>query len=113
DFGTTDMVLCLLCALSAFIAVTYFAGLGRGRAAALCAGVDFYVGRRRWESRGNLWFWCALSLILILQFIVIGFVPFGGESMPVFGLLPAGLVIYLVDECIIFLFKRGLGHSRK
>jgi hypothetical protein len=33
--------------------------------------------------------------------------------MPVLGLGPAGLVIYLVDEGLVFLFKRALGTSRE
>ena len=113
DFGRRDMFLCLLCALSTFVAVAALAGVGRGRAAALCAGVDFTVAKLRWESRRNPWFWCAISLILILQVTVISFVPFGGESMPVYGLVPAGLVVYLVNESIILLFTKGLGNSGK
>ena len=113
QFGRREMFFCLLCALCLFAAVAYFAGLGRGRAAGLCAGVAFAVVKLRWESREHLWFWSAISLSLTLQAIVIARVPFGGESMPVAGLLPAGLVIYLADECILFLFKRGLGGSGK
>ena len=101
------MFFCILCALSVFIVVGYFAGLGRGRAAALCAGVDFAVVRLRWESRGKLRFWHAISLILLLQVMMIVFVPFGSKSMPVYGLMPAGLVLYLLDEGIIFVFLLG------
>jgi hypothetical protein len=54
-----------------------------------------------------------MSLILLVQVIVIGLVAFGGESMPVYGLVPAGFVIYLVDEFIIFLFRRGVSSSAK
>jgi hypothetical protein len=39
QFGRRDMFFYLLCSLSVFWAVVYFAGLGRGRAAGLCAGV--------------------------------------------------------------------------
>lgn len=54
----------------------------------------------------DLVIWCAILLILLVQII-------GDESMPVTGLLPTGLVIYLVDECIIFLFRKGFGNSHK
>jgi len=50
DFGSRDMFLCLLVAISVFIVVAYFAGLGRGRAAGLCAGAGFLVVRIRWKS---------------------------------------------------------------
>ena len=107
QFGRGDMLLGVLCAISVFVAVTLISDLGRGRAAALCAGVDFAVAKLRWESRRRPGFWFAISLILLLQMVVIAFVRFGGETMPVYGLLPAGLVVYLVDECIMFTFNRG------
>lgn len=106
------MFFCLLCSLSVFVAVAYFAGLGRGRAAGLCAGVAFAVAKLRWGSRENLWFWSAISLSLILQAIVIAFVPFGGESMPVTGLVPAGLVIYLVAALPVAHLQMANGRCR-
>jgi len=112
-FGRIDMFFCILCALSAFLAVAHFTDVGRGRAAALCAGVDFAVLKLRWGPRGNLGLLCSASLILLVQVIVIAFVPFGSESMPVYGLVPAGVVVYLVDECIIFLLRKGFGTRPK
>ena len=112
-FGRVDMFLCILCAFIAFVAVAHFMDVGRGRAAGLCAGVAFAVVRIRWSPRENLWLLCSASLILLVQIIVIVFVPFGGESMPVYGLMPAGLIVYLVDECIIFLLRKGIGTRPK
>ena len=51
-------------------------------------------------------FWLAIALILLLQTTVIVTFPFGSDSMPVYGLVPIGLIVYLIDECIIFLVKR-------
>jgi hypothetical protein len=93
--------------------VIHFADLGRGRAAGVCILVDAIVMKVRWNFRGKLAFWCAISLILLVQIAVIAFVPFGGQSMPVYGLLPAALVVCLVDEGIVFLFTRGFGFSPK
>ena len=36
--------------------------------------------------------------------MVILLVPFGDESLPAYGLIPAALVIYLFDVCIIWVF---------
>jgi hypothetical protein len=106
EFGRLYMVLCILCALSVFAAVGYVADVGRGRAAGLCAGIDFAVIRLRSQSRGDMRFWLAIALILLLQTTVIVTFPFGSDSMPVYGLVPIGLIVYLIDECIIFLVKR-------
>lgn len=105
--GGRGVLFCILCALPILLIVAHFAGLGRGRAAGLCTAVDILVMMLRWESKGKLWFWCAVSLILFVQVMAIVFIPFGDESMPAYALLPAALVIYLFDECIIFLFGRG------
>lgn len=106
QFTGSDMFVCLLVALSVFAFVAYFAGLGRGRVAGLCAGVDFAVVRLRWHLNQNLRFWIAITLILFVQAAIVVAFPFGPESMPVYGLLPAGLVIYLFDEGVILLLRK-------
>ncbi len=111
-FGNRGAILSVLSAIPVFLVVAHFAGFGRGRAAALCMAVDVAVVKLRWDSRGKLWFWCAISLMLLIQAVMVGFVPLGDESLPAYGLVPAAVVIYLVDECIIFLFKRGFGTRR-
>jgi hypothetical protein len=40
----------------------------------------------------------------VIQAVVIFLVPFGDESLPAYGLLPAALMIYLIDEGVIYLF---------
>lgn len=97
-------LLCLLCGLPVFMIVAHFAGGGRGRAAGLCVAVDALVVVLRRESRRKLRFWFAISLILLIQTMVILLVPFGDESLPAYGLIPAALVIYLFDVCIIWVF---------
>ena len=96
--------LCLLCGLPVFLIVANFAGVGRGRAAGLCAAVDSLVVVLRHGSREKLRLWSAIALILLIQTMVIVLVPFGDESLPAYALLPAALVIYLFDEGIIYLF---------
>jgi hypothetical protein len=98
--------LCLLFGIPVDLLVSHFAGVGRGRAAGLCVAVDALVMVLRRGSSGRLRFWLAISLILLIQTVVIFFVPFGDESLPAYGLLPAALVIYLIDEGIIYLFGR-------
>src|SRR6202789_3994194 len=97
-------LLCLLCGIPVDLIVSHFAGDGRGRAAGLCVGVDAVVVALRPSSRGKLGFWLAMLLIVLIQALVILFVPFGDQSLPAYGLLPAALVIYLVDEGIIYGF---------
>ena len=97
-------LLCLLCGIPVDLIVSHFAGNGRGRAAGLCVGVDAVVVVLRRNSRGKLRFWLALLLIALIQTVVILLVPFGDQSLPAYGLLPAALVIYLIDEGIIYLF---------
>jgi hypothetical protein len=101
--------LCLLLGIPVLLVVSHFAGLGSGRAAGLCVSVDALVAGLRWRSTQKLRILCALFLILVLQAIVIGVVPFGDESMPGITLLAPALVIYLFDECVIFLFRLGRG----
>ncbi|WP_263409381.1 hypothetical protein [Terriglobus tenax] len=97
-------LLCLLCGIPVFMIVAHFAGWGRGRAAGVCVAVDALVMVLRWEARRMLRFWLAILLILLIQMMVIFLVPFGDQSLPAYGLLPAALGIYLVDEGIIYLF---------
>jgi hypothetical protein len=97
-------LLCLLCGIPVDLIVSHFAGDGRGRAAGLCVAVDAVVVVLRRNSRGKLAFWLALLLIVLVQTVVIVLVPFGDQSLPAYGLLPAALVIYLFDEGIIYLF---------
>jgi hypothetical protein len=96
--------LCLLCAIPVYMVVAHFAGEGRGRAAAACIGVNVLVVVLRRKSIGKLGFWIAMSLILLIQTMVIVVAPFGDQSLPPYGLIPAGLVIYLFDEGVIYLF---------
>jgi hypothetical protein len=46
-------------------------------------------------------------LIALVQTVVIVLVQFGDQSLPAYGLVPAALVVYLFDECIIHLFGGG------
>ena len=96
--------LCLLCGLPVFLIVAHFAGVGRGRAAGLCAAVDSLVVVFRCGSRKKMRLWSAISLTLLIQIMVIVLVPFGDESLPAYALLPAALAIYLFDEGVIYLF---------
>jgi hypothetical protein len=112
-FGRMDMFFGILCALAVLAAVGHFVSRGQGRAAFICAGVDYAVVRLRWESGRNLWSWCAIPLILVVQVIVIRSVAFGGEWQPAYSLVPGGLAVYLFDECIIFLVKKGFGNGPK
>jgi hypothetical protein len=97
-------LLCLLCGLPVFMIVAHFADWGRGRAAGVCVAVDVLVVMLRRQSRGKLGFWLAILLIVLIQSVVILIVPFGDQSLPAYGLLPAALVVYLIDEGIIYLF---------
>lgn len=108
-----DLLLCVLPGLAIMLVVTHFADLGRGRAAGLCTLVDILVMKLRWEFRGKFGFWCAILLILLAQIAGIVLVPLGDRSMPAYALLPAALVVYLVDECLMFVFARGFGTSPK
>lgn len=96
-------VLCLLLGIPAFIVVAHFAGEGRGRAAGLCLAVDALVVILRRKSTRKIKLWSATLLMLLFQTIVIVAVPFGDQSLPAYGLLPAALVIYLIDEGILYL----------
>jgi hypothetical protein len=113
SYGRRIAFLCILCGIPIFLIVAQFAGPGRAAEAGLCASVDAYVLKLRWESRPKLGFWCAVSLILLLQIVAIFLLPFGDQSTPGFALLPAALLIYLVDECIVYLFTQGIVRSPK
>jgi hypothetical protein len=106
-------LLCLLCGIPVDLIVSHFAGDGRGRAAGLCVAVDAVVVVLRPNSRGKLGFWLAVLLIVLIQTVVVFLVPFGDESLPAYGLLPAALVIYLFDEGIIYLFGARSDSSPK
>jgi hypothetical protein len=111
--GRGDLLLCVISGLTMMLIVTHFADLGRGRAAGLCVLVNVLVMKLRWEFRGKLGFWCAISLVVLGQATAIARVPFGDQSIPPYTLLPIALVVYLVDECIVFVFTRGFGTSPK
>jgi len=111
--GRMDLFFGILCGFAVLAAVSHFMSRGQGRAAFICAAVDYAVVRLRWESSRNLWMWCAISLILLVQAIVIRSVPFGGEWQPAYSLVPGGLAVYLFDEGVIFLVKRGFSTGRK
>ena len=111
--GREDILLCVLPGLAMMLIVTYFADIGRGRAAGLCALVDILVMKLRWTFKGRIGFWFAISLILLGQTALITRVPFGSQWMSAYALLPIALVVYIVDECVVFLFTRGFGTSPK
>jgi hypothetical protein len=111
--GREDLILCVLPGLAVMLIVAYFADLGRGRAAGLCALVDILVMRLRWTFKGRIGFWFAISLILLAQTALIARVPFGNQWMSTYALLPIALVVYLVDECIVFLLTRRFGTRSK
>jgi len=111
--GRMDSIFGILCGFFVLAAVGHFVSQGQGRAAFICAGVDYVAVRLRWESGRNLWLWCAIPLILLVQAIVIHSVPFGGEWEPAYSLVPGGLAVYLFDECVIFLVKRAFGTGPK
>jgi hypothetical protein len=112
EFSRLDMALCIAFSLGVFAAVGYFAGLGRGRAAGVCAGVDFAVVGLRTQSRRTLRFWLAIVFIVLAQVTVISTVHFIGEHTSVYGLVPAGLMVYLFDQCIIFLSELTSNRSK-
>jgi hypothetical protein len=105
--------LCLICALPVFMIVAHFAGGGRGRAAGLCVAVDALVVALRSRAARNIRFSFAMLLILLTQATIICLVPFGDESLPAYGLIPAALVIYLFDEAIVYLLGARSGTSPK
>lgn len=111
--GRGDLLLCVLPGLAVMLIVAYFADLGRGRAAGLCVLVDVLVMKLRWTSKEKIGFWFGISLILLGQGALITRVPFGNQWMSAYALLPVALVVYLVDECIVFLFTRGFGTGPK
>lgn len=96
----------ILFGIPAFIIVLHFSDIGRARAAAVCAIVNAVVLRRRWDSRGRLSLWCGALLVLVVQAIVIALVPFSDLWLGPYGLLPAGLVVYLFDETVVFFLTR-------
>ena len=104
--GRKDVFICVLCGLAVALTVNHFSGFGRGRAAGICVLVDILVIKLRWNLKGKLGSWFAITLNLMLQTILIYFVSFGDEWMSSYALLSAALVIYLVDECLIFLLTR-------
>jgi hypothetical protein len=99
--------------LAVMLIVTYFADLGRGRAAGLCALVDILVMKLRWMLKGRIGFWFAISLVLLGQTALMVRIHLGYQWMSTYALLPIALIIYLVDECIVFLFTRGIGTGPK
>ena len=111
--GREDLLLCVLPGLAVMLIVTYFADLGRGRAAGLFVLVDILVMKLRWTFRRRIRFWFAISLILLGQAALIAQVPFGNQWMSAYALLPIALVAYLVDEGIVFLFTRRFGTNPK
>jgi hypothetical protein len=111
--GREDLFLCVLPGLAVMLIVTYFADLGRGRAAGLCALVNVLVMKLRWTFKGRIGFWFAISLILLGQTALIVRVPFGDQWMSAYALLPIALAVYLVDESIVFLFTREFGTGPK
>ena len=109
--GREDLLLCVLPGLAVALIVGHFAGMGQGRAAGLCALVDILVVKLRWTFKGRIGFWFAIWLILLGQTALIARVPFGDQWMSAYALLPIALVVYLVDECIVFLLTRGFATS--
>jgi hypothetical protein len=101
-----DLLVCAIPGLVILLIVTYFSDLGRGRAAGVCTMIDVLVMKLRWESRPKLGLWSAMLLILLAQTAVIVRVPFGDQWISAYALLPVGLMIYVVEESIVFLFTR-------
>jgi hypothetical protein len=108
-----DLPLIACPGLAMLLIVTYFSNLGRGRAACVCTMMAVLVMKLRWESRGKLGFWCAILLILLCQTALIVRVPFGDQWISAYAMLPVALAIYLIDECVVFLFTRGFSTGPK
>ena len=112
-FEREDLFHCAIPGIIVMLIVTYFADLGRGRAAGICAMLDVLVMKLRWTFKARIGFWLAISLILLGQVAFITQVlPPGYQWMSAYVLLPIALVVYLVEEGIVFLFTRTFRKRR-
>lgn len=91
--GYGSVLLSLSFALPVFFVVGHFTDFGRGRAAGVCTAVDVLVAMIRWRPNRELGYHCALLLMIAVQAMVIYLVPFGDDSLPAYGLVPAGVLL--------------------
>ena len=112
-FERREVILSALCGLTAFCVVAHYSSVGRGRAAGVCAAVDFFVVKHHWKSRGKVWYWCAILLIVAIQVLTIMCLSFGDEWIPTYGLLPAALLAYVINVCVVSIVGKVFGGESK
>jgi hypothetical protein len=87
---------------------------GKGRAAAICAGMVITSVWIRWDLRDRLWFWVTVTLLILLHVPLVVLIPWTDHSYPGITLLPAALLdlavtygaIKLVELLVIFISRR-------
>ena len=109
-FGWKGALFCVLCATPVFLTISHLGNFGRARAAALCVAIDVAVVKlynspeRGLLSSEQLWFWYAILFATAVQTAVVFGLSWQDESLPAYSLMPAAIVIYLLDLGIVRLF---------
>jgi hypothetical protein len=78
--------------IPAYFVFDHFWGPGKARAAAICSFVVITAVWLRWDLRTRFWFWCLVTLLVLLQVPVVLFNPWGDKNYPGVVLMPLGLL---------------------
>jgi len=93
-----SVIVIALCASPLLFLFTYLGDPGRGRAAAICAGLILMCAKMFWSLRRNLLFWVALTIVIGYHVPLIMLISWGNRDYPGVVLLP----LALPDFAIVF-----------
>lgn len=114
DFGrlsNASVIVIALCASLLLFLFTYLGDPGKGRAAAICAGLILMCAKMFWNLRRQVLFWVAMLIVTCYHIPLITSISWGNRDYPGIVLLPFALpdlaITYGLFKLAEKLTKRG------
>ncbi|MHB1938320.1 MAG: hypothetical protein ACYCOR_17300 [Acidobacteriaceae bacterium] len=105
------LLLTMLTMLPVFLLFAYFGGAGRGRAAAIVAGVIMLVVGGQSDLKNQRWFWVTLTIIIAAHILLVLLIPWTSKSYPGPILLPIGALDYFIVWGCIKLVEKAMSRG--
>jgi hypothetical protein len=98
----------ILLAVAVFFMFAYLGEPGRGRAAAISAGVLTMAVGASWDLKQEVWYWATVALLAVCHVPVILLVPWTDKSYPGLELLPAAMLDFVIIIAAIRLVEKAV-----
>lgn len=86
----------MLVASPVFLLFIWLGRVEQGIGVWICVGIVIAVIVVRWDLRGSIWFWLAVSVAGVLQIPFVVFVPWMNRHMSFVSFLPFGALDYII-----------------